>query len=589
MLASSIQTAQIAVGDKVAWQDGVEIPKKWFNPSWLRRAARWRKFRVCYLGGDDFLCSSNPVTLHSHERESLESYNHRKIRASYRNHVETIIGVKADAIYQPQVLRGQQDGKPDEIAVEVETPPAPPAPGSTPPKPQDEPRVPVRRQEADPTFEAFLRDVDGRGTNADPFWNEVARWAMAQGVRWVEIGMASDPALSAKLAKEGRKATVAEAKAAKLGTVLRSIPTEAVIDWSEDDRGRLEYVTILCREEKRAPLLGQRDEAPKAKLIARILTRDQEFRYEIGEKNGKLPVPGFPAKHDFGEVPVVRVEVRSEGRSEVEDIADMAIAVFNYDALIDEQIYRQTFNQLVGKTDDATKFMDNVSGTDAIVTIDREDSLDYLAPQVQTVTVIQERAREFLDEMYALANLRSRNGGKGTQPAVDVSGIAYAFESKNAETDLANTATRLEEAEQKLLTMRARALGLAVDGVVVQYPRQFDVRALQARAAEQRALKDAGVPDLALAEGLKDLVRKAWPRLTAAKLAAIDAQIDAAAKAGKLSTLANEARPGNGQTPPNQSQQPPGKGAGEDRVGRSFKPDDEVDDDDLAFEEREAA
>ena len=561
MLASSTSGASILIGDKVAWQDGVEIPKKWFHPTWLRRSARWRKFRICYLGGDDFLYSASPVTLHSHERESKESYTHRKARASYRNHVETIIGVKADAIYQPQVLRGQQDGKPED----------PPDPGA-PAKPQEEPRVPIRRQEADPTFEAFLRDVDARGTNADPFWNEVARWAMCQGVRWVEVGMASDPALSAQLAQEGRRATVAEAAASRLGTVLRSIQTEAVIDWSEDDRGRLEYVTILCREQKRAPLLGQRDEGPKAKLIARVLYRDREERYEIGEKNGRIPVPGFPAPHAFGEVPIVRVEVRSEARSEVEDIADMAIAVFNYDALIDEQIYRQTFNQLVGKSAAPDKFMDTVSGTDSLISIGIADSLEFLAPQVQTVTVIQERAREFLDEMYALANLRSRNGGKGTQPAVDVSGIAYAFESKNAETDLANTATRLEEAEQKLLTMRARALGLAVDGVVVQYPRQFDVRALQARAAELRALKDAGMPDLPLAEGLKDLMRKAWPRLTAAKLTTFDAQIDALAKDGKLSALAGPRPFGAAKIPPNQGTMPPGKGASEDRLDRLRKP-----------------
>ena len=46
------------------WRDGLSIPKKWVNPRWLRRAQDWRLFRLCYVGGRDFLESTTPVTLY---------------------------------------------------------------------------------------------------------------------------------------------------------------------------------------------------------------------------------------------------------------------------------------------------------------------------------------------------------------------------------------------------------------------------------------------------------------------------------------------------------------------------------------------
>lgn len=553
------QASGSPVGDSVTWQDGVRLPKKWFHPRWLSRATDWRLFRLCYVGGREFLESSNPITLHSHERESKPSYADRRRRATYRNHCETIIGTKSDAIYQPQVLRGQKGVKAltDETAE---------ASASAPAKPLDAPPRITRRQESDDTFEAFLQDVDGCGTNADPFWNDVSHWAMAQGVRWVEIRMASAPELEARAKAEGRLVSESEAREARLGAVLASVPAEAVIDWDTDERGRLKYALVLCREESRAPLLGQREEAPARRLIARLLLPDREERYVIGRNNGREKIGTF--FHKFGEVPLVKVTVRPDERSEIEDIAPMNVAVFNYDSCIDEQVFRQTFNQLTANVKDPAKFQDMVSGTDALICLGIDEKIQFLAPLVQTIETVQRRADQTVDEMYAIANLRSRpGGGKGAQPAVDVSGVAYAFEHKNAETDLAGTAQRLEEAEQKILRMRARALGLPEDGVTVQYPREFDIRALQARAAEARALRDAGFGPKAMAEVLKGLVKKALPRLPAGKIAELEAEIDATAAQPHEAA----AQPGQKPMPPNQAMQPPGKGAGEDRMGRAVK------------------
>ena len=520
------------------------IPREWINPEWSRREPDWRLFRLCYVGGREFIESRNPATLFSHEREPAASYAWRRARASYRNHCEAIVGLKADAIYQPQVLRGQGKGADD---------------GES-----DEDAAPVikRAQAEDPTFEPFLLDVDLRGTNADPFMNEVARWAMVYGRHWIGIAMTPAPELVARASAEGRAISEAEARAAEVRPYYYHLSPLSVIDWGTDDCGRLTYAVVLGYESNRVPLGKQ---MPR-RLVARILYPDREERFAIGAQ-GKLTPLGPPAPHPFGEVPLVPVCVRADGRSQLEDIARAAIAVYNHDSMVDEQVYRQTFNQLVfSGIKDPAAFMESVKGTDSVLALPEGATAFYLAPNVATISAIQTTAWEKIDEMWATANLRSRPGGKGSQPATDTSGIAFAFENKNAETDLCSIATRLEEAELKLGVMRARALGLDESGFTVQYPREFDVRALLARANEAQQLKAAGLGPKAMAEVLKNLARKALPRLPAGRLAEIDAEIDAAAKAADK---APEVPP---PPPPNQNMQPPGMGAGQDRMERDARP-----------------
>lgn len=557
-------------GAGVRWGD-VEIPRDWVNDDWVKREPDWRRFYLCYRGGTEFLDSKSPIMLYSHAREDAESYLDRCKRAYYRNHCRAVVGLKADAIYQPQVLRGQTKAPP---------------PGEKPKTEDEEPQPRVKRAQAgDQDFETFLKDVDGKGTNADPFWNEVARWSMAIGVEWVGIAMSPAP----EDAPRDRPMTVQEAQAARVRPYFYRVHATSVIDWDFDERGELAYAVVLRRELRREPLRkvgpNSKQEKPKPRLLACVLTKTEEIRYEIGPRNGQVEVGRFP--HNFGAVPLVPVTVSPDWLSQLEDIARMNIEVFNLDSMITEQIARQTFNQLLASVNKPEEFKNTVTGTDALVVVGPGESMTYLAPNVQTVETIQKRAQELEDSIWSMANLRSRPGARGSQPAVDVSGVAYAFEHKNAETDLSNLATRLEEAEQKLGVMRARALGLEPEGFTVQYPREFDIRALMARAAEAMQALKLGLGPTAEAAILKQLARKFLPRLAAGQLEVIDREIDerakkraemadAAAAAGKA--LADGKADGRETNrPPDQSRQPPGKGAGEDRVARSYKVGDEID------------
>ena len=319
-------------------------------------------------------------------------------------------------------------------------------------------------------------------------------------------------------------------------------------------------------------LPNQETEQPAPRFIARVLTRTHEAQFLLGTRGGLTPIGS--TLHDFGEVPLVPVTCRPDGRSDLEDISPLAISAFNYRALIDEQVYRQVFAQLVGKVADKAEFMDNVTGTDELVTISAKENEDlfFLAPPATPIDTIRREIESTEDAMWAIANLRSRPGAKGgAQPAVDVSGVAYAFEHKNAETDLAGSAVRLEEAEKKILRMWARAVKADPAGLTVEYPRSFDIRALQAAAAEARELLGVKLGPTASAEIRKGLASKALRTLPAGVRAQINREIE------KLSTeeaAAGEAEAVKGKpVPPNQSRQPPGKGAAEDRIGRAMKPD----------------
>ena len=531
----------------IRWSGGLTLPREWFHDEWLRRESDWRMFRLCYLGGRDFLGSKKPLTLFSHARENQRSYADRLKRAFYRNFCESIVGLKADAIYQPQVLRNQGGGKDGE-----EKPPQ---------------SVVKRAQVADATFEGWLRDVDGKGTNADPWWNETARWAMSFGLEWAEVAMMPAPELQARARSEGRVISRYEAEEAGIRPYLCRSEPLSVINWGCDHRGRTTFVSVMSTEQTRVPFASKTDKTGKPRPILRVLWPTYEERFAVGANGVRARIAEVP--HPFGEVPMIQVTVRADGRSQLEDIARLNIEVYNLDSQITEQSSRQTFNQWVAKVKERDEFMQNVKGTDSVFAIGVDEDLSILAPDTNTIKALEERADKLTDDMYAMANLRSRPGAKGSQPAADTSGVAYAFEHKQAETDLASIATRLEEAELKVGRMRARALGLTPDGFTAQYPREFDIRALLSRASEAQQLKLAGLGPKAMAEVLKNLVRKALPRLPAGKLDQIDAEIDTVA-AQPQPAIGLDGRATN--TPPDQSMQAPGKGAGEDRSARAAKP-----------------
>jgi hypothetical protein len=550
-----------ASGSTIQWAEGLRLPRKWFHKDWLRRAAAWRLFRLCYVGGDEFITSKDPLTLFSHERESDKSYLDRTRRAFYRNHCAPIVGLKSDAIYQPQVLRAQAKLAQDlEKAAEKDLE-----------KDEDANRV-KRAQSGDETFEAFLGDVDLQGTNADPFWNEVCRWARVYGKEWVEIAVTGDDELVARARAANRRISQAEAQEAGIRPYLAMHSPLSVINWGRDARKRLTFAVVIGCEEERLALPNAETEQPGPRFVARILTRTHVATFLLGPRGGLTPIGS--TLHDFGEVPIVPVTVRPDERSDLEDIGRINVAVFNDDALIEEQVYRQVFAQMVGKVKDKKAFMDNVSGVSSLMTISAADNEDlfFLAPPASPIETIRQRITDLEDAMWSIANLRSRPGAKGAQPAADVSGVAYAFEHKNAETDLAGSAVRLEEAEKKILTMRARAVKAKPEGLTVEYPRTFDIRALQAAAAEAKELLTAQLGATASAEIRKSLASKALRTLPAGVRAKINREID------ELSTKEAAAgeKPKAPPSPPNQSQQPPGKGAAEDRIARSFKEGDEI-------------
>jgi len=516
----------MAVGDMTAPSvkiGDIEIPREWVCEEYSARAPSWRLFELCCRGGDEFIRSTNPVTLFSHPREPGPSYAERRRRAAYRNHCGAIVGLKADAIFQPQVSRAQKD---------------------------------------DLDFSAFLSDVDLRGTNADPWWNETARWALTYGRVWVGIAMSAAPGVEAAAMQEGRAVSLAEFRASNVRPYLWRASPLSVVDWRENDEGRLEYAVVISRSTVRTPLAGPNEKA-RSVVYATVYLPDREIRYEVKARGQKVMIHNRP--HPFGRVPLVPISMPSQ----LEDLARLGLAVFNYDSLVDEQIYRQTFNQLVGKVKDKTEFQSTVAGTDTVILVNPDESLEYLAPNVQTIQAIRERAWETVDEMWSMAHLRSRPGGKGSQPATETSGVAYAFEHKEAETDLANIAVRLEESELQIMRMRAVALGLDPAGLVIHYPREFDIRALLARANEAQILLNVNVGTTAAAEIRKALARKALPRATAEMLTAIDAEIEA---------IADEPIAGPTDQPPDQSMQPPGAGSQADRTTQ-FK-DAEVDQED---------
>ena len=129
---------------------------------------------------------------------------------------------------------------------------------------------------------------------------------------------------------------------------------------------------------------------------------------------------------------------------------------------------------------------------------------------------------------------------------------------------------RLEEAERKIGRMRAIAVGEDPDGFTVEYPREYDIRALLGRAAEAKELLALKLGPTANAEIRKNVAAKALRAIPAGLRAKINAEIVALSKKEAEAGTELKAPP----KPPDQSRQPPGHGSGEDRMTRTMSPAD---------------
>ena len=237
-------------------------------------AARLVRLRALLDGGPAF----HAIKKQLFPKRALESDDAHKTRlkqVGYTNHAGTVVGVLGALLFsEAPTLSG------------------------------------VGEDDTDSYYARLWKDCDGKGTSFKSFWRECLNDAQAGQHAWVWVNLPKRPtspdgqplALGNRLEQE---------KGGFLDAYLVRLQPEQVIDWEEDERGRLQWILFRSIEQRRAA-----PEAPR-RAVWRWTYIDAEVirEWEWAPKEGGAaePPPDADAAevsritHGIGALPVTRL------------------------------------------------------------------------------------------------------------------------------------------------------------------------------------------------------------------------------------------------------------------------------------------
>jgi hypothetical protein len=402
-------------------------------------------YYAAYKGGYEWL-KDVATYLHSHRLESATDFTRRQERAFYVNYCKRVVDAYTNYIFKNQIVRSE-----------------------------------------DPQLQAFFQNADGMGGTIDDVMKKVACLSSVYG--------RVDCIVDAPVKEAGKELSVRQAKEGNLlpYVILRS-PIES-IDWSLDAIGNFNWVLFKYTfyQDEDPDIERDTSNAYRYKMI----TREQWVEFnENDEIIGSGP-------NELGEVFVHRCYNKLDngliGTSLIADIAYINKEIFNWTSLISEQIYKQTFSQLV-VPDDGEYYVDNYTSTTDTVgetAANREANPElrshafeskvgtswaftypaasghppqYISPDRDQIDVVWKLIGELIVEIYQMAGLGSGEG------SADASGRAKQRQFVTVDASLKAKAETLERAENEILRLFCARQGMEfTDEYKSSYPKEFDV------------------------------------------------------------------------------------------------------------------
>lgn len=334
-------------------------------------AARSREYHALAVGGhvllDDRALMSSAFPQHPHEPAWV--YEERKRRAIYLPYAGEIVGELVAQLGDDEALI------------------------------RSEPN-------ADPFFEELAKNCDRQRSSLTTYVQHAVRTALVQRCAWTLVDLPPVVEDAASLGEQER--------AGALRAYLVALDTASVLDWEEDEEGKLTWALVRSLRSTRT---GPEDD--RSQVTERFTRYDREGwqRYEITYPARRPPrskdmVPlAAEGVHSFGEVPLVRLEL-PDGLWALDKVASAARAHFNLNSAVDWSQNKHLFPMLtaflapnVGATEeDASKATSQTYGTGFINVFGKDDRLEYIAPSTEVYNSAQQRLKELRDEIHRVTH-----------------------------------------------------------------------------------------------------------------------------------------------------------------------------------------
>lgn len=499
---------------------------------------QWDFYCDAYEGGLEWRSGNH---LWRYPRETWGNYALRLQRAYYANYVADVIDIPLGHLFKRGIVRtlGHDDNPSPASSEAIE-------------------------------YQAFINDVDGRGTTLDQLSRHAMTIAEQCGFCMVLLDMPSADSPILSLADQKRN------KLFPYATVIH--PLNLVnwsqggeyhpLNWTGDNRGvdvyggnngplvsvgnfgtyglyavqRAEgnqdpYGFVPGRSFYKPHWIRYREPADEdqgaygkptdSKFNYRTWTRDY---WTLHDDNGNLVKWGKNAMGD--EIPLAIYYYKKSTRfplvgiSAVSDIAPINKEIYNLDSQIGEIINRCTFPMLSQPDDSSSEADEMQLGTAILWTFpaNARHSPAYIAPPSAPIEIIQAKRADLVREIFRLAKLSSV---VSNEKRVAESGLKSAYDFEETNQALADLAANGEAGEFEISRMWWKYVAPNADKVTIttRWPKKFDILSLNDEIAQSVSLTMLNMPPMWWKLTKKSIAEKTLQRTSASNpeiMAALD-------------------------------------------------------------------
>jgi hypothetical protein len=452
------------------------------HPLYKDNISKWEFYRDSAKGGDDFITEDN---LFSHRLEDSEDYQERLDRAYYLNFCDSLPDIYNSYIFRENIKR--------------------------PP---------------DINLEQFRKNCDGKGTHISDFIKKAGRFASIYGSCHILVDIPE----STK-----KNPSLADIKGSKITPFCTIILPTQMPDWSVDSTGNLRWLIYKYIHYNDLDPTIEREEVECYKAITTdkwwIEDADgEQVKFDDGSKSSGV--------NKLGVIPFYTLYHKDDnndkvGESMLKDIARINRSIMNWCSLIDEQMERNTFSQLV-TPDDASMDEDEQRGRDpldrigtsSIFTFNPESKHPpaFISPETHTITTIWNITVDHIKEIFRLAGLQGGTSDLYTSRSGRQSQMSF----KGVDSALAEKAMTYQKAENGISKFAYLQLGLKnIDEYEdVKYPTSFDTVALSEEIDSILKILERNFSSTLNKTMMKEISRKSVPLAPESIRKTIEDEID---------------------------------------------------------------
>jgi len=432
------------------------------HPLYADNITEWEFFRAATKGGIGFAQNN----IFEHRLEDSEDKSQREERVYYLNYCDIIPDIYNDYIFRETIKRP-----------------------------------------TDTKLETFRENADGRGTSISDFIKKAGRYASTYGACHIFVDTTG-------INKE--KPSVADVKGVMpFCTII--LPTQ-LKDWSVDENGNFRWILYEYQYYKDLDPKVEREDEIHYKVIT---TEEWWIENEDGEKvKFEEDERESEGTNELGFIPIYTLynkegEDDKVGESLLKDIAYVNRIILNWCSLIDEQIERQTFSQLI-VPDDSTMDEDENKGKDPLDRISTSVAFTFngesrhppafISPNTETINTIWKLVLDHIREIFRLAGLQ----GGTSDIYTERSGRQAQMSFKGVDSSLAEKALTYQKCENYISRLVYKQLGLKVEEYEnVKYPSSFNIVALSEEIDGLLKIMERNFSETLNKTLMKDIARKA--------------------------------------------------------------------------------